>query len=160
MNLKISRLFSLIVVMFTMFSLSAFAGSSYYSKVTVKAVGAGKVYVKYGSGDTSFSYATETSASSNNQSSQDHTYYLYAQADEGNAFAGWYDNEECTGNAVSVDAACTVTVYATSTSSGSPTTATYYAKFVDASAPILGYGETHVYANISSGTCKNETLIA
>lgn len=160
MNLKISRLFSLIVVMFTMFSLSAFAGSSYYSKVTVKAVGAGKVYVKYGSGDTSFSYATETSASSNNQSSQDHTYYLYAQADDGNAFAGWYDNEECTGNAVSVDAASTVTVYATSTSSGSPTTATYYAKFVDASAPIFGYGETHVYANISSGTCKNETLIA
>lgn len=159
MKLKFARLFSLMMVMFTMFNLSAFAGSSYYSKVTATAVGNGKVYVKYGSEATSQNYAATSSAESGKQDSQNHTYYLYAQANSGNNFAGWYDNAACTGSPFSTDAACTVTFEA-STNSSSPTTKNYYAKFVDASAPILAYGETHAYANISAGTYKNEALTA
>ena len=160
MNCKVSRLLGLFMVMFTMFSLSAFAGSSYYSKVNVKAVGAGKVYVKYGSAANAPDYATESSATSGKQSSNSHTYYLYAQADEGNAFVGWYEDEACSGTAVSTNASYQVTFDATSTNQSSPTTKAYYAKFQDASAPILGYSETRVYANLSTGTYKNETLTA
>ena len=160
MNLKFIRLLSLTMVMFTMFSMSAFAGSSYYSKVTVKAVGAGKVYVKYNAADSNPAYATEASATSGKQSSKSHTYYLYAQADEGNAFVGWYEDEACSGTAVSTNATYQVTFDATSTNQSSPTTKAYYAKFQDASAPILGYSEARVYANLSTDTYKNETLTA
>lgn len=161
MKCKITRLLSLFVVMFTMFSMSAFAGgSSYYSKATVNAVGNGKVYVKYNATDNNPAYAAEVSATSGKQSDQDHKYYIYAQANSGYAFAGWYENEACTGNVVSTESTYMVTVNATSTNSNSPTTKAYYAKFVDASTPIFGYGETRVYANISLGTYKNETLTA
>ena len=151
------------MVMSTMFSMKAFAlSSSYYSKVTVKAVGEGKVYAKYGSAATSYSYSTESSSTSGGQSSQDHKYYLYAQANDGNAFAGWYKDEKCEGAAISTETAYEVTVNATATSQNSPTTETYYAKFVDVSAPILGYAdpETRIYANLSTATYKNETLTA
>ena len=161
MKLKFTRFLSLVVVMFTMSSFSAYAaGSSYYSKVTAKAVGNGKVYVKYGSAASSQAYAATSSASSGAQSSKEHTYYLYAQAVEGNVFAGWYDNEGCTGTVISLDDDCTVTINANSTSSTNPTAKTYYAKFVSASAPILAYGTAHAYANISAGTYKNESLTA
>ena len=147
------------MVMSTMFSMSALAGgSSYYSKVTVKAVGEGKVYAKYGSAASSPSYAAESSATSGKQSSQSHTYYLYAQAEEGNTFVGWYEKEDCSGVAVSTNVAYTVEVNATSTTQNSPTTVAYYAKFQNTSAPSLGYSETHVYANLSTDTYKNETL--
>ena len=157
MNVKFIRLLGLMMVMFTMFSMSAFASSSYYSKVTVKtAVGEGKVYANYGSAATSPNYATESSATSGDQSSQGHKYYLYAQAEEGNAFVGWYEKEDCSGAAVSTEANYVVTVNATSTEQNSPTTKTYYAKFQNASAPI--FSEAHVYANLSTATYKNETL--
>ena len=149
------------MVMFTMFSTSAFAGgSSYYSKVTAKAVGEGKVYAKFNSESSSPNYAAESTATSGKQSGQEHKYDLYAQAEEGNAFAGWYDNEACSGAALSTEAVYQVTVNATSTSDKSPTTAAYYAKFQSASAPILAYSEPRVYANLSAGTYKNETLTA
>ena len=143
MNCRITRLLSLFMVMFAMFSVSAFAGSSYYSKVTVKAVGAGKVYVKYNSADNNPAYNTEASATSGKQSSQSHKYYLYAQADEGSTFVGWFNNEACTGSAVSTEASFQVTVNATSTSQNSPTTENYFAKFVDASTPLLTFGTGH-----------------
>ena len=53
-----------------------------------------------------------------------------------------------------------MSITAESTDQSSPTTKTFYAKFVSASAPILGYSETRVYANLSAGTYKNETLTA
>ena len=160
MKFKFVRLLSLMMVMFTMFSTSAFAGSSYYSKVTAKAVGEGKVYASYNSESSSPKYATESSATSGKQSSQEHKYYLYAQAEEGNAFAGWYDNEACSGAALSTEAVYSVSFTASSTDSGSPTTKALYAKFQSASAPILGYSVTRAYANLSAGTYKNETLTA
>ena len=63
---KLMRLQSLLVVMLTMFSMSAMAGSNkdYYSKVTVKAVGDGKVYVSYKTEAQSPEYKTEASAES------------------------------------------------------------------------------------------------
>ena len=159
MKFKFTRLFSLMMVMFTMFNLSAFAGSSYYSKVTAKAVGNGKVYVTYGSAEASPAFnSTEASASSGKQSSTSHKYFLYAQADEGNVFAGWYGNEACTGSAVSTEANYTVSITANSTDSENPTTVALYAKFVDENAPILSYTQAHVYANLSSGSYKNTTL--
>lgn len=161
MILKSVRLLSLMVVMFTMFSVSAFAVSSnYYSKVTVKAVGEGKVYANYNVTTSSPTFATESSATSGKQSSQNHKYYLYAQAEEGNVFVGWYNNEECTGTSISTDAVYQLTVNATSTNQSSPTTQAYYAKFQSASAPILNYSETRVFANLSTGTYKNQTLTA
>ena len=102
---KFSRLLSLFMVMFTMFSLSAFANNSdYYSKATAKAVGSGKVYVSFKSATDAPEYATESSAISgkdNKSSAPTHTYYLYAQPDEGFKFVGWYDNEDCSGEALS-----------------------------------------------------------
>lgn len=157
MKFKFTRLFSLMMVMFTMFNLSAFAGSSYYSKVTAKAVGNGKVYVKYGSAETSPTFnSTEASASSGRQGSTSHKYFLYAQADEGNVFAGWYENEECTGVSVSSSETYEVTITAESTNQNSPTTQAYFAKFVSAAAPVLTYAETRIYANISNGSFVNE----
>ena len=157
MKLKITRLLSLFVVMFTMFSFSAYAGSSYYSKVTAKAVGNGKVYIKYGSAEASPTFnSTEASASSGKQSSTSHKYFLYAQADEGNVFAGWYENEGCTGISVSSAEAYEVTITAESTNQNSPTTKLYFAKFVSAAAPTLTYAEPRIYANISNGSFINE----
>ena len=160
MKFKFLRLLSLFVVMFTMFSMSAFA-SNYYSKATAKAVGAGKVYVSYKNQADLPNYAAESAAESGadkQQNAPTHTYYLYAQADEGNVFAGWYGNEACTGSAVSTEANYTVSITANSTDSENPTTVALYAKFVDENAPILSYTEAHVYANLSSGTYKNTTL--
>ena len=162
MNLKFVRLLSLFVVMFTMCSMSAFA-SNYYSKATAKAVGEGKVYVSYKSQANALEYATESSAESGGdrqQSAPTHTYYYYAQANEGNVFVGWYENEGCTGSTVSTDVIYSVSFTASSTDSGNPTTKALFAKFQDASAPILGYSETRVYVNLSTGTYKNETLTA
>ena len=159
MNFKFTRLLNLFVVMFTM-SLPSLA-SNYYSKATAKAVGEGKVYVSYKSQSNSPEYAAESSAESGadrQQSAPTHTYYFYAQANEGNTFVGWYENEECTGASVSTEAAYSVSLTASSTDSSNPTTKALYAKFQDASAPILNYSETRVYANLSTGTYKNETL--
>ena len=159
MNFKFTRLLSLFVVMFTM-SLPSLA-SNYYSKATAKAVGEGKVYVSYKSQANSPQYAAESSAESGadkQQSAPTHTYYFYAQANEGNTFVGWYENEECTGASVSTEAVYSVSFTASSTDSSSPTTKALYAKFQDASAPILNYSEARVYANLSTGTYKNETL--
>ena len=160
---KLMRLQSLLVVMLTMFSMSAMAGSNkdYYSKVTVKAVGDGKVYVSYKTEAQSPEYKTESSAESgkdNQSSAPTHKYYAYAQANEGCEFVGWYDNESCSGDPVSENVKYEVSVTAESESAEEPTTLKYFAKFVVAGAPILKYGESHAYVNLSAGTYKNESL--
>ena len=158
MNRKITRLLGLFMVMFTM-SLPTLASSSYYSKVVATAVGGGKVYASKTQTDSP-AYTDGSSEASTNSSSNIATYYLYAQPNEGNIFAGWYEDAECSGNAASTEANYTVSITAESTNQSSPTTKTFYAKFVSARAPILGYTESRIYANISEGTYKNETLTA
>ena len=161
MKLKITKLLSLFVVMFTMFSFSAYAGSStYYSKAIANAVGEGKVYASKSSSSNP-AYVEGSSVATNSSSAMSaptHTYYVYAQANEGNEFVGWYNNAACTGDAVSSNLAYTVTVSVNSTDENNPTTTTVYAKFRKLSAPILNYGTSHAYVNISAGTYKNETL--
>lgn len=145
--------------MLTMFSTPAIAGSSYYSKVTAKAVGEGKVYANYKSVPDSPNYAAESSATSGKQSSNSHTYYLCAQANEGFEFVGWFDNEQCSGNALSTGTTYNASVQASSTESSSPTVVNYYAKFKEKGVPFLQYGgDGHIYVNLSAGTYKNETL--
>ena len=161
MKLKFTRLISLFVVMFTMFSFSAYAASStYYSKAIANAVGEGKVYASKSSSNNPayVEGSSEATNSSSDTSAPTHTYYVYAQANEGNEFVGWYNNAACTGDAVSSNVAYTVKVTANSTDANDPTTTNVYAKFRKVGAPVLNYGTSHAYVNISVGTYKNETL--
>ena len=159
---KLMRLQSLLVVMLTMFSMSAMANNKdYYSKVTVKAVGDGKVYVSYNAEAQSPEYKTESSAESgkdNKGSEPTHKYYAYAQANEGCEFKGWFDNESCSGAALATTETYEVSFKVTSNSESQPTTTNLFAKFVVAGAPVLEYSEPHAYVNLSAGTYKNETL--
>ena len=158
MNLKFTRLLSLVVVMFTM-SLPSLA-SSYYSKVVTTATGEGKVYASKTS-TNSPAYVAGSSVATNSEqgySAPTHTYYVYAQANEGNEFIGWYDNAQCSGTALSSTSPYEVKVTASSTDEASPTTITVYALFRKVGAPVLNYGTSHAYVNISDGTYKNETL--
>ena len=138
MNVKFTRLLSLLVVMFTM-SLSSWANNNtYYSKMTVTAVGQGKVYASTSSTNNP-NYQTGSYTATNNSSSQGnsvtHTYYVYAQANGGYSFAGWFDNADCTGSAVSTNASYTYSVTTSATSSGSATEGKLWAKFVGADDP-------------------------
>lgn len=126
------------VVMFTM-SLSSWANNNtYYSKMTVTAVGQGKVYASTSSTNNP-NYQTGSYTATNNSSSQGnsvtHTYYVYAQANGGYSFAGWFDNADCTGSAVSTNASYTYSVTTSATSSGSATEGKLWAKFVGADDP-------------------------
>ncbi len=154
---KFLRLLSLFVVMCAT-SLPSWATSTYYSKVVATAVGDGKVYASK-SQTSSPTYAEGSSVATNSGSSKNQSYYVYAQANEGNEFVGWFDNAECAGTALSTATSYTVSVNATSTTQGSPTTKNVYAKFQAVGAPELSYTEGHPYANISAGTYKNETLV-
>lgn len=157
--LKFSGFLCFVVLMLTMFSTPAIAGSSYYSKVTAKAVGEGKVYANYNSVPNSPNYAAESSATSGKQSSKSHTYCLCAQANEGFEFVGWFDNEQCSGNALSTGTTYNASVQASSTESSSPTVVNYYAKFKEKGVPFLQYGgDGHIYINLSADTYKNENL--
>lgn len=159
MKQKFSRLLCLFVVMFTM-CLPTMAGT-YHSKVVTKAVGEGKVYV--GTAQTDSPPYEEGSSEAGKSEYKmtgkpSHTFYVYAQANEGNEFVGWYNNEQCSGEALSADSPYSITFTAESTDANSPTTKTYYAKFKKIGVPILSYGEGHPYVNLSVGSYKNETL--
>jgi len=126
------RFLGLFVVMLTMFSMSALANNKdYYSKATATAVGSGKVYVsKNQTNSPAYTAPTSSDTNSENTNSEPtHTYHLYAQANDGAEFIGWYDNEVCTGNAKSTNSQYTVTITASSTNKDSPSTGTYYALF-------------------------------
>lgn len=158
MKLRITRLLSLFVVMFTM-SLPTMA-SNYYSKVVATAVGEGKVYASKAT-TSSPAYVEGSSEATNSgqaQSAPTHTYNVYAQANEGSEFVGWYDNAQCSGTALSTNSPYEVKVTASSTDQDKPTTTTVYALFRKVGAPVLNYGTSHAYVNISDGTYKNETL--
>lgn len=120
---------SVLVVMFALSSLAAMAGNNdFYSKVTVKSSGNGKVYVSYKNSVTPTEYAEESSAESgadNQWSAPNHTYYLYAQPEEGYLLKGWYTNEDCTDGFTSSNKV----TFAANTDVAKATR-TYYAKFV------------------------------
>jgi hypothetical protein len=144
------------MVMFTMFSVSAFAGNKdYYSKITAKAVGEGKVYVSYKNQADAPNYTAESSAESgadNQGSAPTHTYYLYAQASGEGEFVGWFDNENCTGNALSTNTTYQVTIKATEST---PASKVYYAKF---SGRVFMCATDHVYMNIGDAPAANDGM--
>ncbi|MBO5887395.1 MAG: hypothetical protein J6Q60_05180 [Bacteroidaceae bacterium] len=158
MKQMFSRLLSLFVVMFTM-SLSSWGGSNkdYYSKAVAIAVGEGKVYVSTSSTSTP-EYkegSSEAENKGNASSAPTHKYYLYAQANEGYEFVGWYDNSACSGDYVSTLSPYELPITATE---NNPNTITRYAKFAKVGAPTLEFSVSRAYANISAGTYKNESL--
>ena len=160
MKLKFTRLLSLVLVMFTMCLPSLAESNTYYSKVVATAVGEGKVYAGQSTTNNP-SYETGSSEATNSTSSTSapaHTYHVYAQANEGYEFIGWYDNAQCTGDAASIDLHYSFSVTAESTTEDNPTTKNVYAKFRKLGIPILNYGTSHAYVNISDGIYKNETL--
>lgn len=157
MKQKLSRLLSLFVVMFTMCLPSLATSSTYYSKAIANAVGEGKVYVSDAQSDSP-AYVEGSTSKTITDESTSHTYYLYAQANEGSEFVGWYDNAQCSGEARSTDSPYSITFTAESTEANNPTTKTVYAKFRKIGVPILSYGEGHPYVNLSAGTYKNESL--
>ena len=131
------RLLSLVVVLFTMCLPSFAGGSRYYSKLTATAVGEGKVYASERSSNNP-SYAENSSSATQNgqaNSAPTHTYYVYAQAKDGNVFVGWYDNAECTGSALSTNESYQYSFTVTSTEQNNPTSETIYAKFVSTGVP-------------------------
>ncbi|MBQ8865380.1 MAG: Ig-like domain-containing protein [Bacteroidaceae bacterium] len=158
MKQMLSRLLSLFVVMFTMCLPSLAESSTYYSKTIANAVGEGKVYVSTAQSDSP-AYEEGSSEAEKNEdktSAPKHTYYLYAQANEGNEFVGWYDNAQCSGEALSTASPYIKEI--TADKEVANATETYYAKFRKIGIPILSYGEGHSYVNLSVGSYKNETL--
>lgn len=158
MKQMLSRLLSLFVVMFTMCLPSLAVSSTYYSKTIANAVGEGKVYVSTAQTDSP-AYEEGSSEAGKNESKTSapkHTYYLYAQANEGNEFVGWYDNAQCSGEALSTASPYIKEI--TADKEVANATETYYAKFRKIGIPILSYGEGHSYVNLSVGSYKNETL--
>ena len=156
MKQKLSRLLSLFVVMFTM-CLPTMAGDDLYSKLVATAVGEGKVYVSKAE-VTNPDYKEGSASDTQTSTKEEHTYHLYAQANEGSEFIGWYDNAQCSGEAFSTNVSTTRTMSVTSKDANTPTSATVYAKFRKIGVPILSYGEAHSYLNLSAGSYKNETL--
>ena len=158
MKQMLSRLLSLFVVMFTMCLPSLAVSSTYYSKTIANAVGEGKVYVSTAKTDSP-AYkegSSEAGQDDYKTSAPKHTYYLYAQANEGNEFVGWYDNAQCSGEALSTASPYIKEIPADKEVANA--TITYYAKFRKIGVPILSYGEGHSYVNLSVGSYKNETL--
>ena len=154
-RIRFSKFMSLVVVMFTMFGLSAHANSDYFSKMTAKSVGEGKVYVSYKNQADAPEYAAESSAESgadNQQSAPTHTYYLYAQPTGEAEFLGWFDNEGCTGDAVSTETLFKATIKATA---DSPASKVYYAKFT---GRIFMCSKNHVYMNVGDEAAANDGM--
>lgn len=142
---------SVLVVMFALGSLSAMAVSSkdFFSKVTVKTTGNGKVYVSYKEKAETPEFADESTAESgadNKQAtSMNHSYYLSTQPEEGYVWEGLYNNEECTGKVTVKDNSFIVPAQ----TNVDDATYTYYAKFV------LG-----VDANLTIKAGKYATFVA
>lgn len=147
---------SVLVVMFALGSLSAMAVSSkdFFSKVTVKTTGNGKVYVSYKEKAETPEFADESTAESgadNKQAtSMNHNYYLSTQPEEGYVWEGLYNNEECTEKVTVKDNLFIVPAQTNVDEADEATyTYTYYAKFV------LG-----VDANLTINAGKYATFVA
>ena len=123
---------SVLVVMFALGSLSAMAVSNkdFFSKVTVKTTGNGKVYVSYNEKAETPEFADESTAESgadNKQAvSMNHSYYLSTQPEEGYVWEGLYNNEECTEKVTVKDNS----FFVPAQTNVDDATYTYYAKFV------------------------------
>lgn len=157
---------SLVICFFMVASLTALASSNktYYAKAVATATGAGKVYVGTSDAtpaDDAYSEASEAANSvSSSSSPADVNFYLFVQYDNATTkFAGWYNNEECTGEALSASNPYKATVSSNSTTKDTPVTKNYYAKFVEANAPLLRCDKDHVYLNIDDEPVSNDGVV-
>lgn len=150
-KLNFLRRLSIFVVMLAFGSLTAMAVSNkdFYSKVTVKSTGNGKVYISYKEKADAPEYADESTAESGADSKQaismNHNYYLSTQPEEGYFFKGLFSNEECTEKIAVMENS----FYVAAQTNVDDATYTYYAKFV------LG-----VDANLTIKAGKYATFVA
>lgn len=138
------RVCMIVAVMTTAFAGNAWSFSTtYYSKATAHAIGEGKVYVKYNATveEANRVYAVESSDNASEElnyfDTKVHTYYMYAKANEGAYFVGWYNNSDCTGNVVSTETLLEVEVDVRSTQEKYPTTEERWAKFMPKNAVVF-----------------------
>lgn len=150
-KLNFLRRLSIFVVMLAFGSLAAMAvnNNDFYSKVTVKSTGNGKVYVSYKEKAETPEFADESTAESGADTKQaismNHNYYLSTQPEEGYVWEGLYNNEECTEKVTVKDNSFIVPAQ----TNVDDATYTYYAKFV------LG-----VDANLTIKAGKYATFVA
>ncbi len=122
----------LLVAVFSLVSQGvwAFGHSTHYGKVTVTSTANGSVYIGTTSTATSGN-TTETWNCEGDANNDSKTFYLFAKPDDGYGFAGW------SGADTSTDNPYQVTVTATSTNSGNPTTKSYTATFAKLKGSVM-----------------------
>ena len=135
------KLLGLIMAMVALGSTNAYASSSktYYAKASATATGNGKVYVGTSNNaptDDKYLETSETTGSaSSTSSSTSVSFYLFAQPGSSTTkFDGWYDNAECTGDALSTANPSNVKITSNATTQANAVTKNYYAKFIEATA--------------------------
>ena len=148
--MKKQGVFRLVSLMFLVFTMGAPAmannfvdnwfGDSHYSKVNGHgAVGEGKVYVAFyksnqsAPSDADYSYLStaQSDVTARTMSAPTHTYVIFAKAEDGYEFDGWYSNADFT-TTLTTKTQSGYTTYeftANSTNQNSPTTNDIYAKF-------------------------------
>lgn len=121
---KLLSLFFILTVAFAYSSVAIAGNNTYYSKATAKVheTGGGKVYISKDA--TNSPVYGESNSATQNGSEQSHTYYLYAQPDEGYVLGEWLVNNE------SIGAAPQHAVTASSTDEKAPTEFTFTARFI------------------------------
>lgn len=130
----------MLMVMVAFGSTNAFASSSktYYAKATATTTGNGKVYVGVSTDAPNEEAYQEPSAEakssgSTTSSNLNIVFYLFAKPNDAiTKLEGWYDNAECTGEALSKDNPYRVSIQSNSTDGNNPAVKNYYAKFVEA----------------------------
>ena len=119
--------------MTTAFAGTAWGGSDYYStaRVSLGPTGEGKVYVSKNNPTNNPQYSETGSAQNSDYNNQDHKYYLYAQANPGYYFEGWYlDDVNCTGTALPAESPDEVTIHVNNRGSNNTVVKTWYANFL------------------------------
>ena len=118
-------------------------GSNHYAQLDLSVIGekGGLVCATTSSAvpESGFSVTSSSGSIKSGSTSllaQDITIYAHAQVDEGWEFLGWFDSAEGSGSPTSTDNPYKCVIKASSTSSGSPTTKSLYAKFRDPSVKI------------------------
>lgn len=101
---------------------------TYYSSMHATAIGSGKVYVNTQNATTEDEWAAEFDANQEVADKTEHTYYLFAQAEEGVEFDGWYSDAECT-TLLTYDLSYTYKVTSESKDPAEATSFSVYAKF-------------------------------
>ena len=116
---------------------TAWANSEdYYSAVRASVIGEGKVYVSKNNPTNNPDYQENSQQQIETNSNQTHNYYLYAQANDGYYFVGWYlENSSGTGNPNSTASPFHVQIQQPGHGSGNIVIQNYYAKFEEF-API------------------------